>query len=57
MVITEPFTATARQIAEIRGLPDYEVVTVGHPLGSLSDEELREQAILAVPQIVKILCG
>ena len=57
VVITEPFIATAQQIARIRGLAEYPFVIVRHPLGSLSNDELREQARLAAAQVVSILCG
>lgn len=57
MVITRPFIPTARAIARIRGLPDYPVAVVRHPIGSLSEEGLRERAREALPQIEKILLG
>ena len=55
-MITEPFIPTAKAIAGVRAVPDYRFVILKHPLGSLDDKELREQARSAVPQVIKILC-
>jgi len=57
VLITEPFIPTAKAIARIRTLPDYKFVILKHPLGSLTDEQLRERARSAAPQVKKILCG
>ena len=56
VLITEPFIPTAKEIARIKGLPDFQFVILKHPLGSLNDDELRERAREAVPQIEKIVC-
>jgi len=57
VVCTEPFIPTAQAIADIRGLPDYRFVVLKHPLGSLNDDELKQRARDAVPQVIRILCG
>jgi len=56
VIITEPFIPTAKAIAQVRALPDYEFAVIKHPIGSLNDVELRERAKDAAPQIIKILC-
>ncbi|MBI4763895.1 MAG: hypothetical protein HY787_04740 [Deltaproteobacteria bacterium] len=57
VLITEPFIPTARAIAEIRALPDYRFAVLKHPIGSLNEDELRQRARDAAPQIIKILLG
>ncbi len=57
VLVTEPFIPTVKEIAKIRALPDYPFVVLEHPLGSLSDAELRRRARQAAPQIARILCA
>jgi hypothetical protein len=57
VIITEPFISTVQAISTIRNVPEYSYAVVKHPIGSLNEEELRQRARDAVPQIVKILCG
>jgi len=54
-ICTKPFAPTARAIAARQGRPDQRFVTVAHPLSSLPDEELRERALDALPQVLDIL--
>ena len=42
-------------MSKIGGIPDYPFVVVPHPLGSLSTEQLRERAMQAAPEVLKIL--
>jgi hypothetical protein len=55
-LITEPFIPTAKAIAKIRDLPDYEFVILKHPIGSLNDDQLRDRARSAAEQVRKIVC-
>jgi hypothetical protein len=57
VICTEEFIPTARAQAAISGTPDYGFVVVPHPLGSLTDAELRKRAETAVPQVIAILTG
>ena len=57
MLISEPFIPTAKAIAGIRALPEYPLAVVKHPIGSLNEDEVRERAREAVPQIINILLG
>jgi hypothetical protein len=41
----------------IRAVPDYQFAVLKHPIGSLNEDEVRQRARDAVPQIIKILCG
>lgn len=57
VICTEEFIPTARAQAAISGNRDYAFVVVPHPLGSLTDAELRKRAEAAVPQVIAILTG
>lgn len=57
MICTEPFTPTAKSMARIQGIPDYPFVTLPHPMGSLTPEQVKERAALAVDQVIAILLG
>jgi hypothetical protein len=39
------------------GMPGLEPVVVTHPISTLTDEQLRERAAEAAPQITRILTG
>jgi hypothetical protein len=57
VICTEEFIPTARAQAAISGNRDYAFVVVPHPLGSLTDAELRRRAETAMPQVIAILTG
>jgi hypothetical protein len=57
VLVTEPFIPTVAEIARIRDLADYSYVVIDHPLGSLDEDELRQRARSAAPQVAAILCG
>ncbi|MXW98147.1 MAG: hypothetical protein F4Y05_07780 [Acidimicrobiaceae bacterium] len=43
-IVTEPFTATGKVMAELQGFTDYPFATVPHPVASLSDEQVEAVA-------------
>ena len=55
VICTEPFISSARAMSKIGGIPDYPYVVLGHPLGSLPAETLRERAMQAAPEVLRIL--
>ena len=55
VICTEPFTSSGRAMSKIGGIPDYPFVILPHPLGSLTPEALRERAIQAAPEVLRIL--
>ena len=57
VLCTTPFVKTARAIAAVLKVPDYPFVTVEHPLGSRTLDEVRVQAEDAYRQGVDILIG
>ena len=56
-VVTAPFLATGRAMAELHGMPDYPFVVVPHPFGSLTAEEVQARADDAVERIEALLLG
>jgi hypothetical protein len=55
VLCTEPFRATAEAIRTARGLPDYRFVVLEHPIGSLTEAELRQRAGVAAKQVAELL--
>ena len=52
---TDAFIPTAKSIAKIRGIPDYPMAIVTHPVGSLEDDEVMARARQALPRVLEIL--
>lgn len=57
VICTEPFIASARAMAKIQGIPDYPYILLPHPLGNLTPDNLRNQAVRAAPEVLSILLG
>ena len=55
VICTEPFINSAKAMSKLGGIPDYPFVVLPHPLGSLTSDELRERAIQAAPEVLRIL--
>ena len=55
VICTEPFISSARAMSKIGGIPEYPFVVLPHPLGSLNPEALREKAVQAAPEVLRIL--
>ena len=55
VICTEPFVSSANAMAKLGGIPDYPYVVVPHPLGSLTTDALRQRAIQAAPEVLRIL--
>jgi hypothetical protein len=55
VICTEPFRSSAKAMSNIGGIPDFPFVELPHPLGSLNDEVLRERAMQAAPEVLRIL--
>ena len=55
VICTEPFISSAKAMSKIGGIPDYPFVVVPHPLGSLGPEALRQRAVQAAPDVLRIL--
>ena len=57
VICTEPFVSTARMMAKIQGIADYPFAVLPHPITALTDEQLRERARQALPQVLQLLVG
>ena len=54
-VATHVFENMGRASAAAQGMPDYPFVVIEHPIGRLTEEEMRAKAEKALPEIVKLL--
>lgn len=54
-ICTEAFRLGLDTLTQMRGMPDYRFAIVPHPLGVLFDDELRQRAELAAPQVEQII--
>ena len=56
-IVTEPFTATGKVMAELQGFADYPFATVPHPVASLSIDEVNALADAVTPVVERLLLG
>ena len=54
-VITEPFRATARAMAESWGTPDFPTVETPHPIAGLGTPDLEARADVLVERVLEAL--
>ena len=54
-VMTTRFVSAAEMMSRVLGMPDYAFATIGHPVSSATDDELRAMAKLAIDQGCKML--
>ena len=57
VVATSSFAALAQQVAVTYGLPTARLAVVEHPLGGISDDEVRARAEGAVEEVLALLTG
>ncbi len=57
VICTEPFRPTVETVAKVRGMANYPVAYIPHPVGSLTEDQLRERAREIAPEIRKLLTG
>ena len=55
VICTDPFVSSAKAMSSIKGIADFPFVVVPHPLGSLAPEDLRQVAMRAAPDVLRIL--
>ena len=56
-ICTDAFVVPARAMADVYGYPDFEFVTIPHPIASLGPEEIEANVRRVVPEVVRILVG
>ena len=54
-ILTEPFRATGKVMAELQGFADYPFATVPHPVASLSIDEVNAVADAITPEVERLL--
>jgi hypothetical protein len=54
-ICTDHFVATSQATATIWGVPDYPVISMPHPLSTLTDEALHTQGQRLVAPAVRVL--
>jgi hypothetical protein len=54
-IVTDPFEATGRAMAEQWGLPYYQFLVMPHPTANLSEAQLDERARAITPGVVRLL--
>ena len=54
-IITDAFRSTAKEMAELWGVPDFQFVTIPHPLASLTSDQVEERARELVHTVLKLL--
>lgn len=55
VVCTDAFTASASAMARVRGVPDYQYLTVPHPMANLTPDGVHDKAEQAASEIVGML--
>ncbi len=54
-VLTDAFDSTAREMAQLWGVPDFRFVMMPHPLASLTEAQVDERATALVEHILNLL--
>jgi hypothetical protein len=53
--MTARFVSAAEMMRRVLGMPDHAFATIGHPVSSATDDELKEMARTAIEQGSKFL--
>ncbi len=53
--MTERFASAAEMMSRVLGMPDYRFATIGHPVSSATDNDLKAMAKLALEQGLPML--
>jgi hypothetical protein len=56
-ICTDAFVVAARAMADVYGLPDFDFVTIPHPIASLGPAEIEANMREVVSDVVRILTG
>ena len=56
-ICTDAFVVSARAMAGVYGMPDFEFVTIPHPIASLGRAEIESNVAPVIAEVVRILVG
>ena len=56
-ICTDAFVVPARAMAGVYGMPDFEFVTIPHPIANLDPGAIDANVRRAIPDVVRILTG
>jgi hypothetical protein len=48
--MTSRFASAAEMMSRVLGMPDYRFATIGHPVSSATDDDLKAMARIAIEQ-------
>ena len=54
-LVTDTFCRTGDAMARVQGFPNYRYAVIKHPISSLDEEQIRQRALEALPQVLEIL--
>ena len=54
-ILTDAFESTAKEMAELWGVPDFRFVMMPHPLGSLSHDAIEKTANALIEPVIALL--
>ena len=54
-IVTDEFLDTGHAMAKTWGLPNYEFLSMPHPTGNLTEEELDQRAEEIAPKVTQLL--
>ncbi len=54
-VLTDTFRRPGDAMARVQGFRDFKYAVISHPISSLSEEQVRERARQALPEVLQIL--
>ena len=55
VIVSDPFMKLGTTQSRVFGTPDLPLVKIAHPLGGLSLEQVEGRALVALPQLVKLI--
>jgi hypothetical protein len=54
-ILTDTFRRPGDAMARVQGFANYQYATISHPISSLNQQQIREHALQALPQVLSIL--
>jgi len=54
-ILTDTFRRPGDAMARVQGFSDYRYALITHPISNLNEEQIRERALQALPQVLSIL--